>query len=173
MRHGLWSLSGTLLRTCTPSNRCSCHRFQQGHWEGWPWVSPHQAPELWCHRKAEQLDPELASRWVVVVYGEQSGPVPVIHAVPQGSVLGPCPFLFVVNTMAEKLQTYTECCRWCHTPWPASSNLRREIAKSQRSPTITVAWQHPEWMSSKAIMCPAYWALVPLWGIAGLVESLH
>ena len=45
-----------------PSNRCACHRFQQGHWEGRPWVSPHQAPELWCHRTAEQLDPELASR---------------------------------------------------------------------------------------------------------------
>ena len=42
---------------------------------------------------------------VVVVDGEQSGPIHVTSGVPQGSVLGPCLFLFFINDMAEKLQS--------------------------------------------------------------------
>ena len=42
---------------------------------------------------------------LVVVDGEQSGPLPVTSEVPQDSVMGPCLFHFFIDNMAEYLQS--------------------------------------------------------------------
>ena len=92
-------------------------------WQGTPHTSLHQAPELWCHRKNEQLNQELDRRHikVVVAVGEQSGLVLVPIGVPRGQFWDHvCSSSSSTTLQKKKKITAVHCLLAC---WPHHSLL--------------------------------------------------
>ena len=76
----------------------------------------------------------------ILVEGASSGCVPVISCVPQGSVLGPCLFLFYINDIVDSL-TSTVCLFADDTMIYLAVKSEQDIKTFQKDLDKLAAWR--------------------------------